>query len=119
MKEWLDLVEKSLSMALQAIGAASDIPKENMYMLAPIFYSQINHMNHEQLLNEMSEANEEAFKEDCSHNGDSKFQYKYHYVASFLFCYVVAGKIDEMKYDRIMEHINQKLDLFEEGYQLY
>ena len=32
--------------------------------------------------------------------------------SSYLFCFVVAGKIDEFKYDEIMEHVNQKIDLF-------
>ncbi|MCU7812574.1 MAG: hypothetical protein KZQ77_15305 [Candidatus Thiodiazotropha sp. (ex Notomyrtea botanica)] len=106
-------------MALLAVENSNNIPKENMYMLAPIFYSQANHMNNEQLLNEMSEANEEQYKEDCSHDENSKYQYKFHYVSSYLYCYVVAGKIDEMKYDRIMDYVNHELDLFEQGYEPY
>lgn len=119
MKEWLKRVENSLSMALEAVENGDRMPRENMYMLAPIFYSQVNKMNNEQRLKEMSEINDEQFKEDCSHDENSKFQYKYHYVFSYLNCYVVAGKIDEMKLDRIMEYVNDKLDLFEEGYAPY
>ncbi|WP_346839377.1 hypothetical protein [Microbulbifer sp. SAOS-129_SWC] len=119
MKEWLERVENSLSMALEAVESGDQIPRENMYMLAPIFYSQVNNMNNEQLLQEMSEVIDEQFKEDCSHDEKSKFQYKYHYVSSYLSCYVVSGKIDEMKFDIIMDHVNDKLDLFEEGYAPY
>jgi len=119
MKQWLERVESSLSKALEAIESGDEIPKENMYMLAPLFYSQVNNMNNEQLLREMSEENEEQFKEDCSHDENSKSQYKFHYVSSFLNCYVVAGKIDEMKFDRIMNYINENLNLFEEGYEPY
>lgn len=117
MKEWQEIVRKSLSMAIQAVENGSSIPKENMYMLAPIIYSQVNHMSNDQLLNEMSEANENQFKEDCSHDENSKFQYKFHYVSAYLHCYVVAGKIDEMQYDRLMDYINDKFNLFKEGYE--
>jgi hypothetical protein len=119
MKEWLERVKSSLSNALEAVESGDEIPRENMFVLAPIFYSQVNNMNNEQLLREMSEANDEQFKEDCSHDENSKFHYKFHYVSSFLNCYVVAGKIDEMKFDRIMNYVNENLNLFEEGYQPY
>lgn len=119
MEEWLDRVKESLFVAIQATEAGDSIPKENIYKLAPIFYSQINHMNNEQLLHKMAEVNEEQYKEDCSHDESSKNQYKYHYVSSYLYCYVVAGKMDESKYDRIMEYVNHELDLFEEGYEPY
>ena len=116
MREWLERAQKSLSMAQDAIDSGSDIPKENMYKLAPLFYSQINHMNNEQLLDEMSEANEAQFREDCSHDENSKYQYKFHYVSSYLYCYVVAGKLDELKYDRVMDYVNSQLDLFQSDY---
>lgn len=86
MKEWLERVQESLGLALQAVENSNSIPRENMYMLAPIFYSQANHMNNEQLLSEMSEANEEQFKEDCSYDENSRYQYKFHYVSSYLYC---------------------------------
>lgn len=112
MNEWVERVEKSLSLAMQAIENSGEIPQENMYMLAPILYSQENHMNNEQLLAEMSETNEDQFQNDCSHDAKSKYRYKFHYVSSYLYCYVVAGKIDEFKYDNIMEYVNNEIDLF-------
>ena len=117
MKEWLEKVENALSKALESVDSSDEIPRENMYMLAPIIYSQTHNMNNGQLLKEMIEANDEQFKEDCSHDENSKLQYKYHYVSSFLNCYVVAGKIDEMKFDKIMDYINAKLNLFEDEYE--
>ena len=117
MKEWLERVENSLSKALQAIEVGDDIPKENMYILAPLFYSQENNMNNEQLLEEMCVEIDELFKHDCKCDKNSKFQYKFHYVSSNLHCYVVAEKIDEMKCDRIMEYVNDHINLFEDGYK--
>ncbi|WP_444930276.1 hypothetical protein ACJJIF_21430 [Microbulbifer sp. SSSA002] len=106
MKEWLERVEKVLSMALQAVEGDDRISRENMYTFAPAFYSQVNHVNNEQLLAEMSQFNDEK----------PKFQYKYHFVSAYLYCYVVAGKIDEFECDEIMDYLSWSLDLSEGGY---
>lgn len=115
MKEWLERVKVSLDLAEKAIDSAGDIPRENMYMLAPHFYSQVNHMNNAALLDEMSRVNQAQYEQDCAHDEKSRYRYRFHYVSSFLYCYVVAGKIDEAKYDRIMDYVNDRLDLFEDG----
>lgn len=41
-----------------------------------------------------------------------------HYVSSYLFCFVIAGKIEESKYDEIMEYVTSKMDLFTDDYGL-
>jgi hypothetical protein len=64
----------------------------------------------------MDAANEEQVERDWSYDENSKRQYKYHFVSSYLFGFVVAGKITEMKYDRIMEQVCNKLDLFTKDY---
>ena len=115
MNEWLTRVEKSLAKGLNAVEKG--VPAENMYMLAAEFYSQEKHMNNEQLFKELADRNEEQFKNDCSVDPQSKYQFKFHYVASYLNCYVTAGKIDEMKYDRIMDYVCERLDLFSNDYE--
>ncbi|WP_338454202.1 hypothetical protein [uncultured Alteromonas sp.] len=49
MKEWLKKVENALSKALKSVDSSDEIPRENMYMLAPIIYSQVHNMNNGQL----------------------------------------------------------------------
>jgi len=115
MKKWLIEIEEALSEALNAI-AGGDIPPENMYMLATIFYSQRQNMNNDSLIKEMNEATEQMVKDDWSYDERSKYQYKFHFVSAYLFCFVVAGKINEMKFDKIMEYVNSQIDLFIEGY---
>jgi len=115
MKEWLNRAQFSLSEALSA-KERGDIPLENLYMLAPLVYSKIQHMNDDVLLQEMMAAIDKRVKYDWSIDEDSKNQYRFHYVSSYLYCFVVAGKIDEMKYDRIMEYVNSGMELFSENY---
>jgi len=115
MKDWLNRVRASLENALE-IAESSDIPTENLYMLAPILYSQELKTDNEALLQAMAEANEEQVAYDFSVDEQSRFQYKFHYVSSYLNCFVVAGKIDEMKYDRIMDYVCDRMDLFTSEY---
>ena len=115
MIEWLNRVEESLEKAL-AVAEIGGIPNQNLYMLAPNLYSQELNTNNEPLFQSMVEANEQQVARDWSLDGESKFQYKFHYVSSYLNCFVVAGKIDEKKYDRIMEYVCEEMDLFTSDY---
>jgi hypothetical protein len=87
-------------------------------MLAPIIYSQNHHMNNDSLFQEMGDANEAQVEHDWSVDEESKKQYKIHYVSSYLNCFVVAGKITVMKYDRIMDYICSEMDLFTEDHEI-
>lgn len=111
MQEWLNEIEESLLSAIAAISSG-EIPKENMYKLAPLFFAERQNIKRVGLLEEMAEANEQQVQTDCSFDPNSIKQYKFHYVSSYLFCFVVAGKIDEFKFDEIMDYINQEIDLF-------
>ena len=111
MEEWLKEAEEALSIALDA-SKNGNIPLQNLYMLAPIIYSERQKTNNEALIQEMIDANDQQVAEDWSHDEKSKDQYKFHYASSYLFCFVVAGKIDEFKYDEVMKYVNSEMDLF-------
>ena len=113
MKKWLLESEESLSRAIEAIKGG-DIPKENLYKLAPLFYSEKKKTNNDALIQEMCDANDEQIEQDCSFDPESINRYKFNYVASYIYCYVVAGKIDDFKYDSIMDYVNSNMDLFSE-----
>lgn len=115
MHKWLKEAEESL---LEAMRTADDgsVPVQNMYMLAPVIYSKRNKTNNESLIQEMIEVNDEQVKSEWAIDEKSKYQYRFHYVSSYLYCFVVADKIDEYKYDEIMEYVTRRMDLFEEDY---
>ena len=115
MKNWLKESEESLSKALGASKKGS-VSLQNIYMLAPIIYSERQNINNEALLQEMIEVNDRQVKEDWSLDKRSKDQYKFHFVSSYLYCFVIAGKIDEFKYDEIMNYVNSNMSLFEDDY---
>ena len=115
MRKWLDEATASLKEALE-LAERGDVPLLNLYTLAPILYSQKFHMNDDGVIREMIKTNEEQVEHDWSVDENSKDQFKFHYVSSYLNCFVVAGKFDEMKYDRIMEFVCSEMDLFTEDY---
>ena len=115
MNNWLEIATSSLADALEK-AEGGDVPLQNLYMLAPILYSEKQNTKNEVLIQEMIEANDQQVAADWSLDENSKNQYKFHYVSSYLYCYVVAGKIDEMKYDRIMEYVCGEMDLFTDDY---
>ena len=111
MKKWLIESEDSLSKAMEALKSG-EIPKENLYKLAPLFYSEKQKSNNGSLLQEMCDVNDKQIEQDCSFDPDSIKRYKFNYVASYLYFYVVAGKMDDSKYDNIMDYVNSNMDLF-------
>ena len=115
MNNWLEIATSSLADALEKTEG-EDIPLQNLYMLAPILYSEKQNTKNEALIQAMIEVNDQQVTSDWSLDENSKKQYKFHYVSSFLYCYVVAGKIDIMKYDRIMEYVCSEMDLFTDDY---
>jgi len=117
MKEWLDETSASLKQALEIVESG-EVPQQNMFMLAPIIYSQKHHMNNDALFQEMCDANEAQVEYEWSVDEKSKAQYKFHYVSSYLNCFVMAGKMDEMKYDRIMEFVCSEVALFTDDYDI-
>ncbi len=104
-------MEKALEIAERG-----DVPRENLYMLVPILYSEEMHTNNETLLREIADTNEKQVQYEWSVDAESKFQYKFHYVSSYLFSFVVAGKMDEKKYDRIMGYVTARMDIFSSDY---
>jgi len=111
MKKWLIESEESLCKAMEVL-TSGEIPKENLYKLAPLFYSEKQKTHNESLIQEMCDLNDQQIEHDCSCDPDSIKRYKFNYVSSYLYCYVVAGKIDDFKYDNVMDYISSNMDLF-------
>ena len=112
MNKWLTESQEALSKALNIANRGS-VPLYNIYMLAPIIYAERQKTNDDVLFYKMSHETDERVRSDWSIDEESKQHHKFHFVSSYLFCFVVAGKFDEFKYDEIMEYVNQEMDLFE------
>lgn len=112
MNKWLTESQEALSKAL-SIASGSSAPLHNIYMLAPIIYAERHKTNDDVLFYIMAHETDNRVISDWSVDEESKQHYKFHFVSSYLFCFVVADKFNEFKYDNIMEYVNYKMDLFE------
>ena len=83
-----------------------------MYKIAPLLFSERQNIKRDDLIKEMIAANDEQIQFELNIAPDSLKNYKFHYVSCYLYCFVVVGKIDEFKYDDIMEYVNNHMDLF-------
>jgi hypothetical protein len=115
MEKWLREVTDVLADAIQK-AEHGRLDLQNLYMLAPILYSEKFNMRNESLIREMIDENDTQVAEDYSHDERSRDQYKFHFVSSYLHCFVVAGKFDEFKYNKIMEYVCQRMELFTDDY---
>ena len=116
MKKWLKESEEALQQAIE-IADRGGVPNQNLYRLAHLVYSERNHTKNDRMLQEMARETERQVQQDCKYDEHSIEQYKYHFVSSYLFGYVVAGKMDELKYDKVMEHVTGNMELFTDDYQ--
>ena len=110
-RKYLKDVKESLKEAIMTLESG-EVQTQSLYMLAPLFYSKRLKINNDALIKEMCKANEEQVSIDCSYEKESIKQYKFHYVSSYLYCYVIAGKFDEFKYDELMELTCNENDIF-------
>ncbi|MCK6263963.1 hypothetical protein KP803_11845 [Vibrio sp. ZSDE26] len=113
MEKWLIEANEALDEALSAISFG-EISKENMYQLASVLYAKRNQMSNDALFEMMNNEIDEQVETDWSFDSNSKKQYRFHFVSSYLLCYVIAGKIDEFFYDEVMDYVNENLGLFED-----
>lgn len=111
MDKWVKESCEALEIA-EKMANESALIREELYKLASVIYSKYHNVKDESILKKMDEENERQYQRDISVDDESSKEYKFHFVSSFLYCYVVDGKIDERKYDNVMEFVNDEMDLF-------
>ncbi len=111
MNKWLREIHMVLEDAQSAIDS-EESPSENLYMLAPLFYSKHHNINNQRLLDEMSKSIDELVKSDWLCDEQLRENYRFQFVSAYLFCFVVADKLSEIMYEQIIDFISSELDLF-------
>lgn len=115
MKKWLDEVSTSLDEAIKT-AEREDIPLQSLYRLAPALFALKHGIQDEELIQQMLDEADARVTEDASYDERSWDQYRFHYVSSYLFCYVVIEELKELEYDRIFEYVNERMNLFSDDY---
>jgi len=115
MKKWLDEVSRSLDEAIE-VAETEGLPFQSLYRLAPVLFARKYGINDDDLIQQMVDEADAQVAEDASHDERSWDQYKFHYVSSYLFCFVVTEELEELEYDRVMEYVNERMNLFTDDY---
>ena len=111
MNDWLKEAKEALEKAL----SGADLSEQStlgLYRLAPkIFVDKHEEINGTSL-QVMQDANEEQIKQDCLTDSTAIEHYRFNFVASYLYCFVLSKMIDNTKYEEVMEYVNENMDLF-------
>ena len=110
-RSWLKEVKLAYLKAEKAhLKADGDLLE--IYKLAPKFVAKNRGITSEGTINEMIEYS----KADVAHgkrvDPGSERNYLFHFVASYIDGHHVAGLVDEMECDKIMEYVNYEWNLF-------
>lgn len=115
MEKWLNEVSRSLDEAIEA-ASREGVRLQKLYRLAPVLFARKHRINNDELIQEMIDEADAQVAEDASYDESSWDQYKFHYVSSYLFCFVITGELQELEYDRVMQYVNERMDLFSDDY---
>ncbi len=87
--------------------------KEEFYKVAPFIAAARNHIDSDEILQEMIECTAVNAAHDFSVDAESKSKYQFHFVIAYVHAHVPPGIFTEMEADRIMDYVNDHWDLFE------
>ena len=107
-RHWLKEIKKGLSNA-EKTSAKSGANLEFLYKIAPEMAMKKRGVS---LNDEIADDVEERVLSDWEYDEGSKQHYRFHFVSSYIFSHVPAGLLSEMEADRIMEYINENMELF-------
>ena len=110
--DWLKEIQTALMSAiLQAKRESSDL--EHLFELAPDYVAKNRGITNTQTIAKMRSATVKTVLRDWIRDENSRNHYRFHFVISYIDSHVTAELIDEMPADRVMEYVNDSMNLFE------
>ncbi len=85
---------------------------EDLYKLGAPIAAQNRGIKDSETIKRMAEFTEKCVEEDHAIEPSNKHQVIFHFVSAYLYAHVPAGILDEIEADRVMEYLNDTLDLF-------
>ena len=110
-RHWLKEIEKAIDVG-HKIAFEEGRLAECFYQYAQPIMMENRGITNKKIESEIKEFIEDLVRHDWDADPESRKQYIFHFVSSYLYAHVPSGYIDEMEADRIMEYINETMDLF-------
>tara|TARA_R110001592_G_scaffold87091_1_gene257152 strand:- start:63 stop:524 length:462 start_codon:yes stop_codon:yes gene_type:complete len=112
-RHWLKECEKAYLAAVKKTVEGKVSPGQ-LYKLAPELVADARKINDGSIIREMEDYVEELYQSDTKLDPASKQRQKFHFVSGYVHSHVIAGLIEEMSADRILDYINDNTNLFPE-----
>lgn len=84
----------------------------DLYMLAPGIAAKNRGVTSPTVLNHMSEYASEGVQHDHRVEPKNKDHVLFHFTSAYVDAHVAAGLVGELEADRIMDYLNENIDLF-------
>jgi hypothetical protein len=93
-------------------GATEVEELKDLYKLGATIAAENREIKDPTVIKRMAEYAEELVEEDHALGPENEYQVLYHFVSAYLFAHVPANILKEMEADRIMDYVNDTVDLF-------
>lgn len=102
--------KRAINRLESGTGGLDDI--QDVYKLSATVAAENRGVKDPTTIKRMAEYAEELVEEDHALAPENKHQVLFHFVIAYIYAHVPAGILEEMEADRIMEYLNEALDLF-------
>ena len=110
-RHWLKEIQKALTSA-EKQASNKDMEIAYLYQLALDYVIKNRGIDNLPVIREMQEDAENRVQGEWRLDDESKAYYKFHFVSSYIFSHVPAGLIEELEGDKVMNYINDNMNLF-------
>lgn len=110
-RHWLKESLKALESAeKRSKKEATDL--ELLYLYALEYIVKNRGIRDSETIEDIKEHIQSLVDQDCGVDPNSKRQYKFHFVSSYVHGHVAAGLIDEIPADNVLDYVNHNTNLF-------
>ena len=114
LRHWVSDVATAFDKAAKSFDSGRTDLKDQteLYRLAPAIAARRRKVSDPQVVAKMEArvASDAAY--EFSVDPDAKEQYLFQFVFAYVHCHVAAGLLTEKEADVVMDHLNEKIDLF-------
>jgi len=110
-RKWLKEVKLAYSKA-ETIAVRESIQKNEMYRIAPILVAENRGIDSQEVVDQMVQYSAQDVAQGERVDPGSENNHLFHFVSAYIHSHHVAGLMDEMQCDRVLEYINCEWELF-------
>ncbi len=112
-RHWVKEIEKAFSKAVLKADKEK-VEDAYLYRYVPELVARARGLSKPEIIEIIKEDVEARVQQNWKLEEDAKLHYKFYFVYSYIHSHVATGFLSEKEADRIMDEMNQSLDLFDD-----